>query len=141
MPQLLEHLDAIARKKGRDVLCLDFPIQEDDDNPFAIYEIDWDEWPVRQEVIAWLDKNNIEWCACANVASDSFSGGYTGRIYLDVPYDVENPVYQKLAAYLETPEGEMKISGVRFLFLRLERAMENAHHDEPGYWESRAENF
>ena len=64
-----------------------------------------------------------------------------GDIYIDVPFDTDNPVFQKLSSYLETPDGVMKIDGVVFCYLPLDVAMENAHHDEPGFWEHWAENF
>ena len=138
MPMLIEHIDAIARKKGRDVLFLDFP-QEDNEDSFPVS--DWDTVPIRQQVIAWLNQNQIEWRECGHVANENMMCGYRGRIYIDVPFDTENPVFQKLSGYLETPEGEMKIDGVVFCYLPLDVAMENAHHDEPGFWEHWAENF
>jgi hypothetical protein len=58
MPQMIEHIDAIARRKGRDVLYV---------------------------------------------------------------------------AFLETPDGKMKIEGAEFRYWPLEVAMKNKHHDEPGY--------
>lgn len=141
MPMLIEHLDAIARKKGRDVLFLDFPVETGDD-PFDAFDVDWGNIPIRQQVIAWLDQNQIDWYMCGHFANENTMGGeYQGRIYIDVPFDTNNPIYQKLSDYLETPEGEMKLPGVKFCYLPLEKAMKNAHHDEPGFWEKWAENF
>lgn len=141
MPMLIEHLDAIARKKGRDVLFLDFP-QKESEGIFDLFDVDWDNVPIRQQVIAWLNQNQIEWQMCGHVADEnSMVGGYHGRIYIDVPFDTADPVYQKLSGYLETPEGEMKLEGVKFCYLPLEMAMKNAHHDEPGFWEKWAADF
>lgn len=141
MPMLIEHIDAIARSKGRDVLFLDFP-QEKSDDPFDSFFVDWDSVPIRQEVIQWLDQNQINWSICGFIADEnSMIGGYFGRIYIDVPFDTTDPTYQKLSDYLETPEGEMKLKGVKFCYLPLEMAMRNAHHDEPGFWERWAEQF
>lgn len=141
MPMLIEHLDAIAREKGRDILFLDFP-QEGGNDPFDSFFVDWDSVPIRQQVIAWLDQNQIGWRMCGGFADEnSMVSGYYGRIYIDVPFDTNDPVYQKLSNYLETPEGEMKLAGVKFCYLPLEMAMKNAHHDEPGFWEKWAENF
>lgn len=141
MPMLIEHLDAIARKKGRDVLFLDFPQKETEDI-FDLFNVDWDSVPIRQQVIAWLNQNQIEWRICGYVADEnSMVSGYLGRIYIDVPFDTTDPVYQKLSDYLETPSGEMKFEGVKFCYLPLEMAMKNAHHDEPGFWEKWAEDF
>jgi hypothetical protein len=138
---ILEHIDAIARKKGRDVLFLDFPQKKIDDEFDFFVDADWDNLPVRLQVIAWLDKNKIEWSECGNFANENIMCGYRGRIYIDVPFDTENPVFQKLSGYLETPDGEMKIDGVIFCYLPLDVAMKNAHHDEPGFWDRWAENF
>lgn len=141
MPMLIEHIDAIARQKGRDVLFLDFPVETGDD-PFEAFEVDWENIPIRQQVIAWLDQNQIGWSHCGHFADENMmGGGYFGRIYIDVPFDTNDPIYQKLSDYLETPEGKMKLAGVKFCYLPLEKAMENAHHDEPGFWEHWAENF
>lgn len=141
MPMLIEHLDAIAREKGRDILFLDFP-QEESEDSFDLFDVDWDSVLIRQQVIAWLNQNKIEWRICGGFADEnSMVEGYYGRIYIDVPFDTNDPVYQKLSGYLETPEGEMKLTGVRFCYLPLEMAMKNAHHDEPGFWERWAENF
>jgi hypothetical protein len=35
----------------------------------------------------------------------------------------------------------MKFEGAKFCYLPLAVAMENAHHDEPGFWDRWAENF
>lgn len=138
MPMLIEHIDAIARSKGRDVLFLDFPQDDAED----IFDVDWDKLPIRREVIQWLDQNQINWSICGFIADEnSMIGGYFGRIYIDVPFDTTDPTYQKLSDYLETPEGEMKLKGVEFRYLPLEMAMRNAHHDEPGFWERWAEQF
>ena len=139
MPMILEHIDAIARKKGRDVLFLNFTQGGSDDDPFP--SVDWDDLPVRQQMIAWLDLNKIEWCECGHVANENIMCGYRGRIYIDVPFDTENSVFQKLSSYFETPDGVMKIDGVVFCYLPLDVAMQNAHHDEPGFWDRWAENF
>ena len=139
MPMLLEHIDAIARKKGRDILFLDFPQKNGND---SLSLEDWDRLPVRQQIIAWLDKNKIEWCICGRIADENMmGGGYQGRIYVDVPCDITNPAYQKLSDYLETSDGDMKFAGAKFCYLPLAVAMENSHHDEPGFWERWAEKF
>jgi hypothetical protein len=43
--------------------------------------------------------------------------------------------------YLEYPDGTMRFKNVCFYALSLEIAMQNAHHDAPGFWEKWAENF
>ena len=56
MPMLINHIDAIARKKGRDVVFIDFP-QEESEDPFAEFDVDWNSLPIRKQIIAWLEQN------------------------------------------------------------------------------------
>jgi hypothetical protein len=85
----------------------------------------------------------IAWRPCAHVANDggALILGYLGHIYVDLPFDTANADYRKLADFLETPDGKMKIEGAEFYFLPLDTAMNNTHHDEPGYWEKQAEEW
>lgn len=141
MSMLIEPIDALARQKGRDALFLDFP-QEGYEDPSDLLDVDWDSVPIRQQVIAWLSHNQIEWCICGGFADENVMAfGYYGQIYIDVPFDTNNPIYQKLSDYLETREGEMKLPGVKFCYLPFVKAMKNAHHDAPRFWEHWAENF
>lgn len=43
------------------------------------------------------------------------------------------PAYQALEAFLENPDGSMRIPGTAFWLLSLDLAMKNVEHDEPGY--------
>ena len=136
---LIHHIDAIARQKQRDVLCLVFKgLNEDDEDSILL---DWENLPVRQQIIAWLNSKGISWQPCGNVANVNYMCGYTGTIYIDLPFDRALPAYQELEAYLENSDGSMRFPGVVFAYLPLENAMKNAEHDEPGFWERWAENF
>lgn len=142
MPYLLEHIDAIARQKQRDVLFIRFfdPLDyEEDDGVF--FCADWKSLAGRQEVIKWLDDNQISWLPCGDFADIHSMCSYAGQIFIDVPFDEADPVYQKVLGYLENPDGSMRLPGVLFCALQLQIAMKNAHHDEPGFWERWAENF
>jgi hypothetical protein len=44
-------------------------------------------------------------------------------LYLDLPYEPQQPFYQKLAAYLETPDGHPRDPRVRFMLLPLAKAL------------------
>lgn len=127
MPQLIQYLDKIAREKQRAVLCLSFldHIKTLDE----ALEIDFELYKPFLEVASWLDANDIQWQPCG-LQSDVLKHG---RIYVDVPFDEADPVYQKLAEHLENPDGNMKIEGVAFYYMPLEEAMKYAHQDEPGY--------
>jgi hypothetical protein len=139
VPQIIKHIDAIARQKGRDVLFVAFP------ECYSVGDkyVSPDDCKTRRRVIAWLDQAGIGWCPCAHAAGDdgALLIGYLGHIYIDLPYDTADPEYQKLADFLETPDGKMKIEGVEFYCCPLEIAMKNRHHDEPGYWEEQMKDW
>ena len=129
MPKLIDHIDAIARKKERGVLFLEFDPEinfDDFEHPRYRYEED----KVRDEIIENLDKIEISWMKCGHFASTNFICFYRSQIYLDVPYDENLSEYKALQTYLEYPDGS-----IRFCYLPLEVAMKNAHHEESGFWE------
>lgn len=137
MPALIEHIDAIARRKGRAVLYLEFHPQ-----PFSewrAYRCEDD--PARARVLAWLDANGVPWSRCGPFADPAVMAPYLGQVYLDVPYDESLAEYRVLRDYLEHPDGTMRHAGVRFYAMPLDHAMSNAAHDEPGFWQRWAEGF
>jgi hypothetical protein len=122
MPQLIEHIDAIARNDLFD-------------------SFDYERSKVRKAILAWLDGNGVPWQPCGHIASPGLMIGYRGEIYIDVPFDESDESYRKVRDYLENSDGSMKFKGATFCYLPLAKAMENAHHDEPGFWEKWAEDF
>jgi hypothetical protein len=130
LPQLIEHIDAIARKKRRDVLSVRFHPSFPD---FLSYDYKRDS--ERQRVIAWLDAQGIPWQPCGDVADEARMMPYVGEVYVDLPFDPADPNFRKLQTYLENPDGTMRHPEVIFMCLPLEKAMKNTHHDEPGFWE------
>jgi hypothetical protein len=66
---------------------------------------------------------------------------YRGQLYLDVPIDDTNEKYQLICNHMDNPDGTFKIPGVESWIFPLEKALENKHHDEPGFWDRWAENF
>ena len=131
MPALLKHIDYIARVKKRDVLYVHFG------RPDVYYE----DLTVRQDLLAWLNENGIGWMPCSHFASENGFASYKGQLYIDLPFDASNPKYQLLEKHLENEDGSSRIPGVYFMYVPLEEAMKNAHHDEPGFWEKWAEEF
>jgi len=137
MPRLIEHIDAIARRKQRDVLYLAFfDVGSDEKRPG-----NWRENPTRAQVIAWMDSQGYGWQPCGEFARENAMQSYRGSIYLDVPFDLADPAYQALAAFLEHPDGTPRLPGMKFWAVSLELAMKSAHHDAPGFWERWAEEF
>ena len=139
MAIIVEHIDAIARKKQRSVLYLEFGVPKEGKSYSSSYQFEQD--PIRQEILAWLDKNNIAYTMCGDIASENGWRAYRGQVYLDVVPDDSNEVYALLNDYLEDKDGKSKFENVIFYILSLEIAMKNAHHDEPGFWDRWAENF
>jgi hypothetical protein len=144
MPQLLRHIDAIARQECRDVLFVTFypdDLSLSELQTFIDSIPDWETLPIRKQITEWLDTQKISWEPCGERASENSIIPYLGTIYIKLPYDEQNPDYQKLRDYLENPDGSMRFDTARFCYTPLSSAMENAHHDEPGFWEEWAENF
>ncbi len=141
MPMIIEHIDAIARKKQRDVLYVTFHSKKPDDEESWDEQHDWENDPMRETVCHWLTEHQIDWKPCAYVADENCIAPYHGQIYLDVPYDDHDPRYVQVRDYLENQDGTMRFETVSFWYLPLEKAMENAHHDEPGFWEQWAKDF
>lgn len=135
MPQLIEHVDAIARKLKRDVLYLEFPKAQ---RPLRV---DYRSLDGRLRIVQWLDSEGIEWRECGQVASETVMRSYAGEIFINVPFDETDNQYRKVQAFLEYPDGTMRFDDVRFYVVTLEIAMKNAHHDESGFWDRWADNF
>lgn len=127
MPSLIKYIDKFAREKQCDVLMLRFETSAGE----ASYFGDYNKRFPRTQIISWLESNGIGWEACA-LQGDM---GYSGNIYIDLPFDTSDPVYLRLVGHLENPDGTMKIKGVQFGYLPLDAAMKYAEQDAPDYWE------
>jgi hypothetical protein len=137
MPALIQHIDAIARSKGRDALFLEFHPEAHAQWRDYHYQDD----PVRTAVLAWLDRHGMAWKPCGPVADPNRMVSWLGQVYLDVPFDESLQEYRTLRDYLEWPGGSMRLEGVRFCVIPLDYAQRNAAHDEPGFWERWAEDI
>jgi len=141
MPMLIDYIDKIARDKQRDVLYIEFcknPFfnRKDLDEYCENLFIDYENLEIRNTLLQWFEENHINVYPCGPVARPGSIESYRGQLYIDVPFDKSNRDYQKVEHLLENEDGTMKFPQVLFFYLPLEKAMENAHHDEPGYWES-----
>ncbi|KGT48513.1 MULTISPECIES: hypothetical protein [Acinetobacter] len=117
MPQLLQHIDAIAREKGRDVLFVHFENYEHNNAEAESYHL-------RQNLMEWLQQKQITFTPCMGIEQPGVIESYSGDLYIDVPFDEVDSTYQILSDHLEDTEGEMKIPGVLFFVLSLETALE-----------------
>ena len=131
---LIKFIDQIAREKQRDVLYVQFDRK--------VYSSDnYEKWKARTRFIHWLQQNSIFYEECGGFASENSIESYRGQLYIDIAYDESLTEYQKLSEYLEYADGRMKIKGLLFCYVPLEKAMKNKHHDGDGFWEKWAENF
>jgi len=145
---IFEHIDKIARDKKRDVVFAVFHADMGDTSAIsnllsaiATQDLDWQDLTIRKQLIEMLDAEGIDWQPCGSIANENMMCGYYGQIYIDTPLAPSDPNYQKVLAYLETSDGKMRYPNVTFCVLQLSTAMENAHHDEPGFWQHWAEKF
>jgi len=126
MPQILKHIDKIAREKNRDVIYINFII-----DIFSDYET-FDE---RNKLLKWLEDNHIDYTKVFSPASEDSLESYRGQLYLDVIIDEKNEQYKLICAHMDGPEnGSFKIPGVESWIYPLKLALQNKHHDEPGFW-------
>lgn len=142
MPMLIDYIDKIARDKKRDVLYLEFckkpdfnraDFDEYCDNLF----IDYENLEIRNTLLQWFEDNHITVYPCGPFArAGTMMESYRGQLYIDIPFVQSNPDYQKIERLLENEDGTMRFPQVLFFYLPLEKAITNAHHDEPGYWEN-----
>lgn len=135
MPELIDHIDAIARREERAMLYIEFHPQED----WRRYRFETD--TARKYVLAWLDQHQFGWYPCGPFANSAHVTRYLGRVCLDVPFDDGLPAYCTLRDYLEFADGSMRHAGVRFNVMPLEYAQRNAEHDVPGFWEPHLDVF
>lgn len=145
MPLLIQHIDAIARQKQRDVLYVAFepidPASRIDDDSLGPGESEQKFLPIRRHIIDWLDTQGIDWKPCGHFADVGAMRPHAGQIYIDLPYDNALPAFQALQTFLEFPDGRMRFADATLTCCPLEHAMQNAAHDEPGFWERWAERF
>ena len=134
MPVALKHIDKIAREKNRDVIFINFNREV-----FPSYE--YKEYKERNELLQWLNDNDISYKECGPIADEGGWESYRGQLYIDLPIDEENEKYQLLCEHLDAPDGTFKIKGVESWIFPLKTALKNKHHDEAGFWEKWAENF
>lgn len=118
MPQLILSIDDIAIKENRDVLFLRFPeiidkINAGDDKP------DYENYPLRGQIVVWLEQQGVGHHACCGFPSNKGWHPRTGDLYLDVPFDREDPTFKKLSDKLEYEDGKTKIPGIEFQYYPL----------------------
>jgi hypothetical protein len=138
----IEHIDAIARKMGRDVLYVEFS------GPAGIgsklnqrKKFAWKDSLERKELIAWLEQQGIGWVQCSGIANLNSMQAYGGGLYIDLPIDEQSLKFKAFLDYIEFPDGTQRTPSLRAYTCSLADALKNSAHDEPGFWEQWATTF
>ncbi|MFM0218103.1 hypothetical protein [Paraburkholderia caledonica] len=134
-PALLGHIDAIARKLQRDAFYLAFELAD------LLNFKDYEELDSRKRILRWFDDESVPWRECGPYASETTMRSHAGEVFIDVPFDEGDTQYWKVQAFLEYPDGTMRVDDVKLYVVPLGDAMKNSHHDAPCFWERWAENF
>ena len=123
MPMILQPLDELARQKGRNILVVLFPKLE-------ALESSYDRYKPRTQFIRFLKAHGIPWTPCCWPSNpQSVFDGYTGMIYLDVPFEEGHPQYELLRDHLENADGTPKNKNVCFHFYSLQKALDRVTHE------------
>ena len=140
MPQGIKNIDKISREKGRDVLFLEFhpKLNPEAEGERAFELFDYENNEIRKTIIKWFEENNIGFMKCAGM---TVQGGaivmecYNGQLYIDVPFDDNDPNYIKVRDFLEYPDGTVKFEGLKFYNVPYILAMKLSYTDDPDFWD------
>jgi hypothetical protein len=142
MIMAIEHIDAIARRRGRDVLYVTFTNGRVNDGRSAPRKpFDWDRSRVRTELIEWLTHHGIGWSPCAGVANLNSMEDYRGGLYVDLPIDVASGEFKAFENYVEFPDGTPRHPALKAYICTFAVAQRNLAHDAPEFWGQWASTF
>jgi hypothetical protein len=135
MIMAIEHIDAIARRRGRDVLYVTFSSSRANDGRSAPRKrFDWERSQARTELIEWLTRHGIGWCPCAGFANLNSMEDYRGGLYVDIPIDLESREFNAFQHYAEFPDGTPRNSTLKLYICTFADAQRNSAHDAPDFW-------
>jgi len=84
MPMIIEHIDAIARKLQKNVLCITFTPQNTEDFSNR-NRYNWKEDTLRKTICNWLTEQHIIWKPCHHFANEDFMSRYEGQVFRKRP--------------------------------------------------------
>lgn len=84
MPQLLEHIDKIARDKKRDVLYIEFNETQGKTDIKNYFSYDYETDTKRIDFIKWLNDNKVPFEECGPIARENGWESYRGQLYIDI---------------------------------------------------------
>ena len=115
MPALIQYLHDIQQEKKRPLLFLQF--MPDARHTDRIRH--GRKSPSRATIIEVLEAENIPYAPCLPGSSESSGliSGYYGDIYIDIPYDTNDPTYLRLQNFIEDEHGKCKFPETKFWLL------------------------
>lgn len=125
MPITIPYIDDFAEREQRDVIFVEFfkdwlECVREHKEPLKDY---WKDHKTRNTIIQWLNDNNIGYeLTYGRYDPCVITSPYLGGLYIDVPYDENNPNYKKVQEFLEYPDGTPKFENVYFYYMPFEMA-------------------
>ena len=123
MPQLVKHIDQLAMDNRRDVLYALFAECFEEGKRFGSMEY-YKQSDTRKRLLEFLNENQIGSVECGPPSNSGYMSGYTGDLYIHVPYDENDADYKKVEAFLEKEDGSMKFDDACFYYFTYEWAKE-----------------
>lgn len=123
------YIEDLALQKQRDVVLVIFYRHLKDwlvRRPHSEV-VNWDKHPIRSRVIKFLDENDINYQPTMGTFDSDLAEFdiYAGCLYIDVPFDEDDPQYQKVQRFLEFKDGTSRFEHTIFCYCRLS----DAHKD------------
>ncbi len=116
MALVIRYLDVICVEKNRDILVLQFHVND--------MKLIRDEDSFISETLTWLSENNIKYELAGYYSNDGLMCGYTGQYYIDVPFEKDNPQFKLLQEKFENPDESIKDERAVLQFTTLELCTE-----------------
>lgn len=113
MPQLVKYTDEKCIEMNRVILFVQF------DYNYLEDELR-EETPYIKETLEFFKNNDIGYELIGPFSNSGLLGGYIGRYYIDVPYEISDEKYKIIEEYFENPDGSMKDSKKLFAYCILE---------------------
>lgn len=128
MPMVLEHIDEIARRVGRDVLMAMPPAAVYkrvmlDSLPESSEQADWETLDTRRKAIAFLEREGIGWTAYFGLEVPGLiCRPYLGEIFIDIANEAADKNYWKVCAFFEYPDGSPRRTDFQLFLVPLDMA-------------------
>ena len=121
MVVLVETIDAISRRLGRDVLYLSCHRKNRKE---------------RFDAKNWLNEAGFSTLDCTPFVTNYIQiEAPASELYIDLKYDPTAENFRLVDFHFEKSDGTPTFPGIQFTRLTLDLALLNKEQDEPGYWD------